>query len=290
MHESFLLIFVVLFRKEDSVTRLVNRRSKGFTLIELLVVIAIIAILIGLLLPAVQKVREAASRMQSGNNLRQMSIGIANHSGTNQGRCPPGWGRYPGNAGNPGSLFFWLLPAIEQDNIYKAAAGNPTSRTDVIKTYQAPSDPTNDNVTQGEISYASNARVFGTPGAAGPVCTYPGTFNQKGTSNTVVIFERFAETRLWRDQATALYGPHTSTTAAIASPTFGIQPGGAGYNASTCHGFTATSAGVALADGATRWVTSTVTATHAGTTIWGWACSVTGGNNTFGNAPPPSGW
>src|SRR5262245_32801871 len=101
------------------------RRWRGFTLIELLVVIAIIAILIGLLVPAVQKVREAAARTDCTNNLKQMALATVNCADTNQRRLPPSVGIYPratwGPSQGDGGLLMFILPYIEQKNLYNAS-------------------------------------------------------------------------------------------------------------------------------------------------------------------------
>jgi len=161
------------------------QKRSAFTLIELLVVIAIIAILIGLLVPAVQKVREAAARTQTINNLKQCGTATHNFAGTFNTKMP-----INGTFGiRYSSVFGHLLPYVEQDNVYKLIANTNNSnaappainsairaddsglaafRNSVIPSYQAPSDPTAaastgvaaDGSLKGTTSFAVNAYLF----------------------------------------------------------------------------------------------------------------------------------
>ena len=193
------------------------RRWRGFTLIELLVVIAIIAVLIGLLLPAVQKVREAAARIKCGNNLKPMSIAVIALADQYEGLMPPGLGLYPSNfsSANNGSggCFFHMLPSIEGGNAYKkslgtAASPDPDGRNGgllcfsqwnaqsvSIKSYICPSDPTtSSHAGQSVTSYGYNGQIFGlaynTWGQGSK--RYP-THISDGTSNTIFFTEKEVE-------------------------------------------------------------------------------------------------
>lgn len=191
----------------------------AFTLIELLVVIAIIAVLVGLLLPAVQKVREAANRTQCSNNLKQIGLASINAAATYNQELPPALGPYPSKntTGTAAPTTIWLLPFIEQDAVYLLFTSNPTTffvakgtgmPTTEIKSYLCPTDTTLKVASlQAPVgllsSYGANAMVFGTPitkNAATAAVSSTLAATTGGTKYPSDIADGTSNTIMWTDK------------------------------------------------------------------------------------------
>lgn len=189
-----------------------RRYRLAFTLIELLVVIAIIAILVGMLLPAVQKVREAAARSKSQNNLKQMALAFHHHANAHNDAFPPSYCYanptynfispiYPGVNG---TWSFFLLPYLEESGLFMMGNnGSDVFANQVycipVRAFTAPYDfSTKNGVVEqspgsvlGVQNYAANGQAVG-GGRYSDSMYLSGTFTD-GTSNTILLAEKYGK-------------------------------------------------------------------------------------------------
>jgi prepilin-type N-terminal cleavage/methylation domain-containing protein/prepilin-type processing-associated H-X9-DG protein len=211
-----------------------RRAPSAFTLIELLVVIAIIAILIGLTIPAVQKVRAAAARAKCQNHLKQLALGATNYENSHR-MLPPGYDRPSAPGGRWTSLFVELLPFIEQENLYRTwdfsdpannhLTGSSSRAATIIPIYVCPMDQIDRNPRDRGFGMFAAMTSYG--GNGGTVTLLPanaprdGLFHETvngskrtrfeeirdGASNTIMFGERYHQDGNWDTWLTAPFNP-----------------------------------------------------------------------------------
>jgi prepilin-type N-terminal cleavage/methylation domain-containing protein len=261
-----------------------TRKTAGFSMIELLVVLAVLGFLLALLLPAVQKVREAAARAQTMNNLKQMVLALHNCNDTYK-RMPPAFDKF-GGLNTAQSIHVHLLPFLEQANVYNQYVQGQGQDNLVIPVFVCPADPSHPNPPAGVQNLAANLRVFATKGVRtqwdAPLpalgkeepgnARIPATFPD-GTSNTIVFGTRYGVCGQGGSQYAA--APNANTAAffgqnpakvtarpADVTATFLLHPA-AGQCVPTPlmgHSFSVAGIEAALADGSARLVTVRVSA------------------------------
>lgn len=266
-----------------------TRIRRGFTLFQLLLLLALLLILLGLLLPAIYKVRMAASRAQSSNNLKQLNLAVQNCADTFGGQLPPSIGAFPPNAaagGGDGTLHFHILPFIEQQNIYNLSNDGNRHRVSfkgtaafVIRTHLSPDDvsapPT--HVYDGWLAlcnYPLNYLVFGKGGNRFPA------FITDGTSNTIFFAQRYqmcnGQPHAWGYDGWYYWAP---MFACYATELFQVMPAQADCDPERAQSLSKDHIQVGLGDGSVKFLTPKFSAK-----TWLLACQPNDGE------PMPADW
>jgi hypothetical protein len=292
-----------------------TKNRRGFTRADLSVAVVTAVAAVGLLLPAcsssistsqnAESEKNIKDLAQSTNNLKQMGIALHNIAARTDGLQPNAVGNFPSTAGIYGTIFCQILPDIEEDKVYAKHRADfaKTPSSVAIKTFRAPADPSNPG-DSALCSYACNAAVFGVAEKDsqrppnGGFARFPAMFNIKGTSNTIIFFEHFAQpvvdaggttvANYWYSPSTALYGnAFNQPTGSVKAPQFDLSYKGPDPypDNATAHGFVKDSLVVGLADGSARTLSKKVT--EGGGRAWLWACTLV---TPIANAPRPEGW
>lgn len=181
---------------------------KGATLLEVLVVVGIIGVLLGLLLPAVQKLRQFAQRVQSQNHLKQIILATHQYADANDGSLPSTNGINGHTGYYEGPVFVGIMPYIGEGNLFatytRQFGSNTISSEYVIKSYLSPADPSLPSSPIGIASYAANGTVFGPHSTMGQITD--------GQSNTIGYAEHygygcFGVQYNWSEDSTLTYPP-----------------------------------------------------------------------------------
>jgi hypothetical protein len=274
------------------------RRNKLLVILIVSVVGVVVLIGGGFAVLVYFRAKATEARVHSINNLKQMGLAMHRIAARVEGLLPPSAGGFPPGASPKGSIFFHMLPDIEQGDIYRQYKDDSSKVPDTttITTYCAPLDPSNPGVNMALTSYASNAAVFGLlDGGNG---RYPAMFKAiKGTANTVLFFERYAsagpgpERHSWYgtgDQENYLYPPRGRgvmvgdwpTEEDFTPPQFNVNPEQA--NPRAPHAIASSVIYVGLADATVRPLKNDIPAR-----AWAWACNIRG---PLAERPKPTGW